>query len=115
MDEITKNKLIKKEIRVLKKIIKNLDEDKKRYADRLIEQAAFMYVTLQELQEAINSDGAVEWFENGKQKMWREHPAAKTYNTMIKNYTSVIKQLSDISPNQDEKDELMEFLNEHKK
>jgi hypothetical protein len=46
--------------------------------------------------------------------MLREHPAAKTYNTMVRNYTSVCKALFDLLPEEDKNktvaDELMEFV-----
>ena len=114
MSEEEKEKVIKKEIRKLKKINKNVPENKKIYVNRLIEQCAFMYVTLDELQKTINETGAVELFVNGAQKMLREHPACKIYNQMIKNYSSSIKQLIEISPEIKESDELMSFLNKHK-
>ena len=110
MDKIDKEKLIKKEVTEFNKIFKDIEKDKKPFVDRLIKQAAFMTATLLELQETLNSEGAVELFVNGSQQMLREHPAAKVYNTMIKNYNSTIKQLMDIKPEIKEEDELMDFL-----
>ena len=83
----------------------------------MIQQCAFMQVTLQELQETLNEDGSVELYTNGKQNMLKEHPASKTYNTMIKNYNSLIKQLIDMVPETtaEEKDELLDFLGNGKK
>lgn len=111
MNRIDKEKMIKREITELKKIFKEIDEDKKPFADRLIQQCAFMLTTLNELQETLNEQGSIELFVNGKQEMLREHPAAKTYNTMIKNYNSIIKQLLDLLPeDRKESDELLDFL-----
>jgi len=76
-----------------------------------------MYATLIELQEIMNNEGPVEMFEQGKQKMLREHPASKVYNSMIKNYSSVIKQLLELIPAEDKKtaeDELMAFVKKAK-
>lgn len=76
-----------------------------------------MYATLMELQEIMNAEGPVEMFEQGKQKMLREHPASKVYNSMIKNYSSVIKQLLELIPAEDKKtaeDELMAFVKKAK-
>lgn len=97
-DKKFKEKLIKKEIKELTELFTNIDEEQRNYVNRLINQVAFMSVTLQELQEILNSDGSVELFINGTQKMLREHPAAKIYNTTIKNYSALIKQLSDVTP-----------------
>ena len=52
----------------------------------------------------------VELFEQGSQKITREHPAAKTYNIMIKNYNATVKLLSNFAPNEDVKDELLGFI-----
>ena len=98
MDKKYKDKTIKEEIKKLTTIFKDLEKDKKIYADRLINQASFMYATLKSLQEIINESGTVELFENGAKQMLREHPATKTYNTMIKNYTSIVKQLIELTP-----------------
>ena len=116
MKKIDKEKMIKKEFAELKKIFKDIDADKKPFADRLIQQCSFMLATLTELQETLNNDGSVELFINGSQKMLREHPAAKTYNTMIKNYNSTIKQLIDLLPeDKGDTDELLDFLGSGKK
>jgi len=112
MKEKEKNKIIKQEKKELKNILGDLEGKARIYAERLIDQATFMYATLCELQEQVNKEGAVTWFEQGSQKMWRENPAAKTYNTMIRNYTNVIKQMGDITPEGKKSDELMDFLKE---
>ena len=113
MEKIDKDKLIKQEMRKLNKFFKNVPKDKQEMIQGLKEQAAFMYATLMELQEIINDEGPVELFEQGKQRLLREHPASKTYNTMIKNYSSVIKQLIDMLPKEDAKsteDEFVKFI-----
>lgn len=113
MDKIDKEKLRKKELAKLNRIFKNLPDEKKKLAEGLKAQAAFMVATLAELQEIMNRDGPVELFEQGKQRLLREHPAAKTYNTMVRNYTAVCKALFDLLPDEERKDaadELMEFV-----
>lgn len=115
MTKKAKDALIKSEIEELETITATIPADARTYADRLINQAAFMYATLQELQEILNKDGAIEKFEQGVQKMLREHPASKTYNTMIKNYIACIKQLSDMTPQGETEDKLKVFLEKKKK
>ena len=118
-DEIEKEKRIKKEINKLKKIFKNLSEDKRKAAEGLIEEAAFMKVTLEEAKYIINKEGLVELFEQGTQRFIREHPATKVYNTMIQRYATVCKQLFDMIPDPDAgkqaEDELMAFVKRAKK
>ena len=113
MDQEEKEKIRKKELRKLNRIFKNISKEKQQLAEGLKAQAAFMMATLAELQDIMNRDGPVELFEQGAQRMLREHPAAKTYNTMVRNYTSVCKALFDLLPEEDKKtatDELMEFV-----
>ena len=102
----------------LNRFFKNIPKEKQKMIQGLKEQAAFMYATLMELQEIMNIEGPVELFEQGKQRMLREHPASKVYNSMIKNYSSVIKQLLELLPedkSKDAADELMEFVKGAKK
>lgn len=117
MDKIKKDKLIKAELQKLNKFFKNIPEDRQKIIKGLKEQAAFMYATLMELQEIMNTEGPVELFEQGKQKMLREHPASKVYNSMIRNYSNVIKQLLELMPTEEKKaaeDELLAFIKKAK-
>lgn len=111
--DIEKEKEIKKEISKYKKIFKNVPEDKKPFAEKLYNQAAFMVITLDDLQKKINREGPVITAVNGNGfETTTEHPAQKSYNTMIKNYNSTIKALIDLLPNSNtEDDELTQFLN----
>ena len=118
-NEIEKEKQIKKEIRKLRRLFKNLPKDKMKAADGLIQEAAFMKVTLEETRYIIDHEGIIERFEQGKQKFLREHPATKVYNTMINRYASVCKQIFDMIPDPDTgkqaEDELMAFVKKAKK
>src|SRR5690554_742571 len=94
-----KDKLIKKEIRRLKRIFKDLEKDKMDTAISLINNAAFMTITLMDLQETINQDGSVSTYQNGENQ-WgtKKSPEVDIYNTMIKNHMNIIKQLTDLLP-----------------
>lgn len=94
-----KDKLIKKEILRLKRIFKHLEKDKWDTALSLIKNAAFMTITLEDLQETINREGAVSEYQNGENQ-WgtKKSPEVEIYNTMIKNHMTIIKQLSDLLP-----------------
>lgn len=113
-NEIEKEKQIKKEIRKLRRLFKNLPKDKMKAADGLIQEAAFMKVTLEETRHVIDQEGILETFEQGAQKFLREHPATKVYNTMIQRYATVCKQLFDMIPDPEAgkqaEDELMAFV-----
>lgn len=112
LDELDKDGLIKSKIKKYRALFKHLEKDKKILAEKLYKQAAFMEVTLDNLQQTINEEGPVIESINGNGfTTTQEHPAQKSYNTMIRNYNTVIKTLSDMLPEDtEEKDELTEFL-----
>lgn len=95
MDE----KKLKREISKLNKIFKNIGEDKKKLCDNLIRNAAFMAVTLEDLQNEINNNGPIVTCINGNGfEVQKENPAQTSYNAMINRYTAVIKVLTDLLP-----------------
>ena len=110
---IDKNKEVKKEINRLKKLFKELPENKKKMTERLIENAGFMSITLEDLRKDIIKYGVKETYVNGKDQFgFKESIESKTYNNMIKNYMNIIKQLNDMLPQEkriDEKDEFDRF------
>src|SRR5690554_1553061 len=109
-----KQKRIKREITRLKKMFADLPEDRRRVAEGLLQEAAFMRVTLEETRDVIDREGVVELFEQGSQRFVREHPATKVYAAMINRYSAVVKQLIDLLPTAEkgktEADELIEFV-----
>lgn len=65
----------------------------------LINNAAFMTITLEDLQLAINKDGGISKYQNGENQFGtKKSPEVEIYNTMIKNLASIIKQLTDLTP-----------------
>lgn len=112
--DMEKDKLIKKEIARLRKTCSNMDEDRLTTAKGLIEEAAFMSATLMDLKMTINKQGCVSFYQNGENQ-WgtKKSPEIEIYNTMIKNYMQVIKQLAELLPENvaDEASrEILEFL-----
>lgn len=99
MAEFDKEKRISKEVARLKKLFKDVPKDAMNAVMALIKNAAFMTVTLEDLQENINEHGVISEYQNGENQ-WgtKKSPEVEIYNTMIKNLTSVIKQLSDLIP-----------------
>ena len=116
--ELTKDERIKKEERRLKRIYKNIDKDNKAIIDGLIKRAAYMLVTLEDYEHDLDENGYVEMFSQSEKTdpYERERPVARLYNTMNKNYQSIIKQLADLVPKPDLKqkeqgDGFDEFVN----
>ena len=96
---IKKNKEIKKETNKLKKLFKELPNNKKKMAEKLIENASFMSITLDELKKDIKLYGVKETYVNGKDQFgFKESIESKTYNTMVKNYMNIMRQLNDMLP-----------------
>ena len=94
-----KEKKIKAEITKLSKILDGVPENKKKLCDSTIKNAAFMIVTLEELQEKINEDGAVFTSVNGNGfEITQEHPAQKSYINLMSKYLSAMNILLTLLP-----------------
>ncbi|MDO5715750.1 MAG: hypothetical protein Q4P25_04165 [Tissierellia bacterium] len=96
--EKSKEKLVKNEIARLTKLYKDIEKTRRLTAKNLIEEAAYMKATLQELKIAIDENGPIDIMPQGDYSILREHPALKSYNTMVQRYSGVIKQLIDLLP-----------------
>jgi len=98
-DEIkAQNKLIKAEKRKLKNLLQELDDDKKKAAEGLIDECAFMRATLKQYRECITVEGLIDIMSQGSYSVKREHPAVRAYNTMVQKYSAVSKLLFDMLP-----------------
>ena len=64
--------------------------------DGLINRAAFMRISLEDMELDIHKDGFVEMFSQSETQTpyERERPVARLYNSMNKNYQSIIKELT---------------------
>ena len=97
--DMTKDDYIRAETKRLRAIFVNLPQDSAAVAEKLIENAAFMAVSLRELQTAINEKGYVEEYQNGaNQSGVKKSSEVEVYNTMIKNFNVTMKQLIDLLP-----------------
>lgn len=98
--EKTKEERIRAEKNRLVRIYKEISKENKSIIDGLINRAAFMRVTLEDMEKDLDDKGFVEEFSQSEklEPYERERPVARLYNTMNKNYQSIIKQLSDLLP-----------------
>lgn len=109
--ELTKDQKIKREITRLKLVFKDLDKNKLQTVDSLIKNAAFMAVSLEELQAIINEEGYVVEYQNGEnQKGTKQSDAVKMHVAMTKNHTAIIKQLADLAPPEKKKESKLQAL-----
>lgn len=97
----------------IKNYYKDLPEERRTFAEKLLTKMFFMEQTLRKLETDIRKNGAVIETTNGNGfQVVQENPAQKTYNTMVKNYNATVKILIDMLPDSIEKtgDEFTEFL-----
>ena len=93
----------------LKDLIELIGENQKPVAKRLLKQLEFMEKTLKELQAQIKREGAIIEGKNGNGfTVKTEHPAQKSYNTMIGRYNALAKTFIELIPESAPSDD--EFL-----
>lgn len=98
MDKNIKEQKINEEYVNLRKALKNIPEEKMSVATGLIENAAFMAVTLDELKENVNENGAICTYNRNPV----ESPAIKSYNTMINRYGNIMAQILALLPKEEQ-------------
>lgn len=98
-----KDRLVNNEIARLTRLFKNIEANRRLTAKGLIEEAAFMRITLQELKIEIDKEGPIDEMQQGDYSILREHPALKAYNTMVQRYTNIIDKLTNLHPKEEAK------------
>lgn len=113
--EIGKDTLVNREIARLTNLFKDIDSNRRLTAKGLIEEAAYMKITLQELKVEIDKHGPIDEMPQGDYSILREHPALKSYNTMVQRYTNIIDKLTNLHPKEvkvvEEDDGFSDFIN----
>ena len=99
-DFITINAGKIEEIKRLKKIFTKIEPKRKKLVEKLIERAAFMYASMVEMERRLEEEGLTTWMKQGESKFERAHPLLEKHIAMGKNYTTVIKQLEGLLPEQ---------------
>lgn len=114
---MNKDELIEIEVKKLNSIFSEMPQDKKKLCEGLIQNAAFMHVTLIELQNEVLENGAMIKYQSGNGfDTIRDNPAQKAYTTMISRYSGIIDQLNKMLPSDksiQNNDELLEFLRDN--
>ncbi len=99
MAKLKKQTRIKRENQRLRARYADLPEETLEIVDGLIDRAAFLRPTLDDMEEDIDLNGTTELFSQGNQEPYqRERPVVRQYNSLLKNYQAIIKQLDDIQP-----------------
>lgn len=114
-EKLKKDQLVKAEITRLTRLFNDIEKNRRLLTKGLIENAAFMRISLEELREEIDKYGPIDSMSQGKYSILREHPALKSYNTLVQRYSQIIKQLTDLLPKEVQKevdDGFDNFLND---
>ena len=93
----------KTEVKRLREIYKGLPPKQFALAQGLIAEAARLRVRCDMLWNDLQEKGEVELFSQGDQEPYeRERPASRIYTAANKSYQSIIKQLNEMIPKEDE-------------
>ena len=108
-----KKTLAYEDLEKLKSVFKKMKNSKSKLGLALIDEALFCGATLRELKLKVTMEGTTTEMCQGDYSITRENPALRSYNTTVKNYQNLVKQISDLLneiPPPEKKDELLEFL-----
>jgi predicted transcriptional regulator len=99
LDKEEKDKRIKKEFNRLRSLYKKMPKDTMKVVEALLRNAAFMAVTLHDLQEHINLHGTTDQYKNGEHQWgYKKSPQVEIHIAMTKNHNATMKQLADLLP-----------------
>ena len=93
---------IKKEYQLdqLEKVFIEMNNNKTKIGLDLLNEAYFIKKTLDRLKEEIENNSIVGEMQQGTYSINRSNPALKTYNTTIANYQKLMKQLTELLPDE---------------
>jgi hypothetical protein len=102
---LLKKEQIKQEKEDLKNIYSELEEDKKAIADGLIEELAFIRISLVEIKDDLIENGFVDIMPQGDYEIRREDPASKSYIKLLQKYKDITKDLVKMLPKDEDIDD----------
>lgn len=90
---------IKREKDRLEEIFQGLEKNKLDTCAALIDRAAFITISLEDLEEELNETGWVETYQNGESQFgMKKSAAADVHISLTKNLNAIMKQLLDLVP-----------------
>lgn len=96
---IEKTRQIKREVNRLKKLFKDIDENKKKLVYTTIEDVAFMTITMKELRENIIREGTTATYKNGENQYGtKQSPDAQLLLQFSQKQSQAMKILLDCLP-----------------
>ena len=99
MAKLKKETRIKREKDRILAIFQDLEPNKLKTCLALIDTAAYITVSLRDLEEQLNATGWVEEYQNGEnQRGLKKSAAADVHISLTKNLTAITKQLLELVP-----------------
>lgn len=110
MDKAPKTERVSRERNRLAELFKGLEPNKLNTCRALIDRAAFITVSLEDLEDQLNETGFTEYYQNGEnQSGWKKSAAADVHISLTKNLNTIIKQLLELVPPSQKKSKLEEL------
>jgi len=111
--ELTKEKRIQAEYKRMKELFSAMPANELNFCDPLLQNAAFMYATLQDLQKEINQNGVTDEYQNGANQSGTKASAnLQAYNSTAKVYNALMDKLSAKLPKEVRQSRLAAMMNE---
>ena len=112
MAKAKKETRIRREKERLLEIFKDLEENKLNTTMALIDRAACITISLEDLEEQLNVSGWVETYQNGEnQSGVKKSAAADVHISLTKNLNAIVKQLLEMVPPAQKSSRLTEMMN----
>jgi len=109
--DMSKEARIKREYNRLRLTLRDLDSNMKKTLESLLRNAAFMAVTLEDLQDEINREGCtVEYDNGGGQSGIKQSDAVKIHISMTKNHNNTMRIIKDLTPPERKKKSALQNL-----
>lgn len=111
MAELSKIERIDKEKRRLRRLFRDLEPNKLKTCQAIIDRVAFITISLEDLEEQLNETGWVEPYKNGEnQRGLKKAAAADAHISLTKNLNALMKQLLELVPPAQKESRLMEMM-----
>ena len=110
--DIEKTRRFKREKARVRRICRDMEPSLLKAAAGLIDEVAWLRVTLEGLRRMVDEEGVLDVFAQGGDIIVRRHPAVKAYASMVQRYCTTSKLLTSLLPDggHDVEDELMAFV-----
>ncbi|PGM94532.1 hypothetical protein [Bacillus cereus] len=111
-DTVERQELVHKENERLKKLFQDIPPRKLKVVEGLIVQAARLRVSLNEMWKDLSENGDYEMFsQSDKTEPYeRERPVARLYNTRDQSYQRIMKQLTELLPEERNTKEVKKYV-----